>query len=109
MEYFEEGGEDNNAWVAGGGFAYTMDPFVFGMQGSHGHYDGTDAFSLTPNPGGSRTLNRVVATIDYALAPGINLDAELGYTWFKDTGDAASDDQDKYSAFNIAIGSAFTF
>src|SRR5262249_41196167 len=59
MEYYEEGGEDNNAWVAGGGFAYSMDPFVFGVQGSHGHYEGTDAFSLAQNPGGSRNLNRV--------------------------------------------------
>ncbi len=40
MEYFEEGGDDNNAWVAGGGVAYTMDQWVFGTQGSHGHYEG---------------------------------------------------------------------
>jgi hypothetical protein len=109
MEYFEEGGEDNNAWVAGGGFAYTTDPWVFGIQGSHGHYEGTDAFSLTQNPGGSRNLNRVIATANYALAPGIMLDAEIGYTWFKDSGDGVPDDQDHYSAFNVAIGSSFMF
>jgi hypothetical protein len=109
MEYFEEGGEDNNAWVAGGGFAYTADPFVFGMQGSHGHYEGTDAFSLTQNPGGSRNLNRIIATMDYAMAPGVNLDAEIGYTWFDDSGAGVPDDQDHYHAFNVAIGSVFNF
>ena len=109
MEYFEEGGEDNNAWVAGGGFSYTTDPWVFGIQGSHGHYEGTDAFSLTQNPGGSRNLNRVIATVNYAMSPGIMLDAELGYTWFKDSGDGVPDDQDHYNAFNVAIGSSFMF
>jgi hypothetical protein len=109
MEYFQEGGGDNDAYVAGGGAAYSMDPFVFGIQGSHGHYAGTDAFSLTPNPGGSRSLNRIVTTLDYAMAPGVNLDAEIGYTWFKDSGDGVSDEEDHYSAFNIAIGSVFTF
>jgi hypothetical protein len=109
MEYFEEGGEDNNAYVIGGGAAYSMDPWVFGIQGSHGHYDGTDAFSLTANPGGSRKLNRIIGTLNYAMAPGVELDAEIGYTWFKDTGDAATDDEDNYSAFNVAIGSVFTF
>jgi hypothetical protein len=109
MEYFNEGGADNDAYVAGGGFAYTMDPFVFGVQGSHGHYDGTDAFSLTANPGGSRKLNRVIATMNYAMAPGIELDAEIGYTWYKDTGDGVPDAEDDYNAFNVAIGSVFTF
>ena len=109
MEYFVEGGHDNDAYVIGGGAAYSMDPFVFGIQGSHGHYDGTDAFSLTANPGGSRKLNRIIATMDYAMAPGINLDAEIGYTWFKDTGDGVPDAEDDYNAFNIAIGSVFMF
>src|SRR3569623_367266 len=109
MEYFEEGGSDNNAYVAGGGAAYSFDPFVVGIQGSHGHYEGTDAFSLPPNPGGSRNLNRVIATVDYALAPGINLDGEIGYTWFKDTGDGGPDEEDHYNAFNVAIGSVFHF
>jgi hypothetical protein len=109
MEYFDEGGDDNDAYVVGGGASYSFDPFVVGIQGSHGHYKGTDAFSLTSNPGGSRNLNRVIATLDYAMAPGINLDAEIGYTWFKDTGDAVPDEEDRYSAFNIAIGSVFEF
>jgi predicted porin len=109
MEYFNEGGNDNDAYVAGGGFSYTTDPWVFGMQASHGHFMGTDAFSLTPNPGGSRNLNRVIGTVNYAMAPGIMLDGELGYTWFSDSGDGVPGDQDHYHAFNIAIGSSFMF
>ncbi|GAB2178409.1 porin [Dongia sp. agr-C8] len=109
MEYFDEGGDDNDAYVVGGGAAYAMDPVVIGIQGSHGHYNGTDAFSLTANPGGSRNLNRVIATLDYAMAPGVNIDAEIGYTWYRDSGEGVPDAEDKYSAFNIAIGSVFEF
>jgi len=50
------------------------------MQGSHGHYNGTDAFSFTADPGGSRNLNRVIATTQYDLGPGVTVDGELGYT-----------------------------
>jgi hypothetical protein len=43
------------------------------------------------------------------MGPGVLLDAELGYTWFRDTAPGADDDQDKYSAFDVGIGSKFTF
>jgi outer membrane protein OmpU len=109
FEFYDIGGDDNDAYVAGAGLAYTMDQWTFGMQGSHGHYKGQTAFSFASNPGGGRDLNRVIATALYALAPGISLDAELGYTWFRDSGDGVPDDQDHYHAFNIAIGSEFTF
>jgi len=109
LEYFQQGGSDNNAYVVGGGGAYTMDAWTFGMQGSHGHYNGTDAFSFTADPGGSRNLNRVIATTQYALGPGVMLDGELGYTWFHDSGDGLTDGQRNYHAFDVAIGSAFSF
>ena len=110
MEYFDTGGKDNNAWVAGGGVSYGVDAWTVGLQGSHGHYDGAGpALTFDQNPGGSRNLNRVILTGNYALGPGVDLDAELGYTWFKDTGDAANDDTDKYNAVSVAIGSKLTF
>jgi outer membrane protein OmpU len=109
LEYFQQGGSDNNAYVAGAGASYTMDAWTFGMQGSHGHYNGTDAFSFTADPGGSRNLNRVIATTQYALGPGVMLDGELGYTWFHDSGDALTDGEQHYHAFDASIGSAFTF
>jgi len=110
MEYFQNGGDDNNAWVAGGGLSYGVDAWTVGLQGSHGHYDGAgSAQSLVSNPGGSRNLNRVILTGNYALGPGVDLDAELGYTWFHDSGDGVDDDKDNYNAFNVAIGSKLTF
>ncbi len=72
MEYFENGGDDNNAWVAGGGVSYGVDAWTVGLQGSHGTYDGAGAAqSLVSNPGGSRNLNRVILTGNYALGPGV--------------------------------------
>ena len=109
LEYYDQGGLDNNAYVAGGGLSYTLDPWTFGLQGSHGHYNGETAFTFAPNPGGSRDLNRVIATGQYALAPGVMLDGEIGYTWFHDGGDAADSATDRYDAYDIAIGSAFSF
>ena len=110
MEYFNTGGADNDAWVAGGGISYGVDAWTVGLQGSHGHYDGTGpALTFDPNPGGSRNLNRVILTGNYALGPGVDLDAELGYSWFHDTGDAADNDTDKYRAISVAVGSKLTF
>jgi hypothetical protein len=110
MEYFENGGEDNNAWVAGGGASYGIDAWTVGIQGSHGHYDGLgSAQSLAQNPGGSRNLDRVILTGNYTLGPGVDLDAELGYTWFHDSGDAADNDTDSYHAASVAIGSTLRF
>ena len=109
MEYYDQGGSDNNAYVAGAGLSYALDPWTFGVQGSHGHYAGETAFTFAPNPGGSRNLNRVIATGQYALAPGIMLDGEIGYTWYHDSGDAADSDTNGYHAYDIGIGSAFTF
>ncbi len=110
MEYFENGGEDNNAWVAGGGVSYGVDAWTVGLQGSHGTYDGAGAAqSLVSNPGGSRNLNRVILTGNYALGPGVDLDAELGYTWFHDSGDDVDNDKDNYNAVSVAVGSKLTF
>jgi outer membrane protein OmpU len=110
MEYFDTGGTDNDAWVAGAGISYGIDAWTVGLQGSHGHYDGAGpALSFASNPGGSRNLNRVILTGNYALGPGVDLDAELGYSWFHDTGDAATNDTDKYQAVSVAVGSKLTF
>ena len=78
------------------------------MQYSHGWYDSlfsTAAFG----DDGHQSLDHVVATANYVLAPGISLDAEIGYTWYKDTHDAKPDDTDSYGAFSVGVGSALTF
>jgi len=33
MEYYDQGGDDNNAYVVGGGLSYSLDPWTFGASG----------------------------------------------------------------------------
>ncbi|HVY99208.1 MAG TPA: hypothetical protein VHA35_06900, partial [Dongiaceae bacterium] len=106
-EYFANGGTDNNAWIIGGGLSYGVDAWTVGLQGSHGYYQASVANGATN--GGHSTLNRIIATGSYALGPGVTLDAELGYTWFHDTGAAADPSLDSYHAFDVQLGSALTF
>jgi hypothetical protein len=110
MEYYDTGGTGNNAWVAGGGASYGIDAWTVGLQGSHGHYNGT-GLGFAPDDGGSRSLNRVILTGSYQMGPGVLLDAEAGYTWFHDSGDAtaATGFDRSYQAADVGIGSKFTF
>ena len=99
-----EGGDDTDAWVAGGGAAYTMDSWTFGAQYSH-------QLAETDISGGGDadfTMDRAVLTANYALGPGIDIDGELGYTWI-DADPEVDDDVDDYSGFEIGIGTAITF
>lgn len=109
LEYYNLGGADNDAYVARGGVSYALDPWTFGLVGSHGQYDGETASSFTADSGDSRSLNRVIATGQYQLAPGISLDGEIGYTWFPDSSDSLPDDRGRTPAYDIAVGSAFSF
>jgi predicted porin len=95
-------GDDIDAWVAGGGVAYTMDAWTFGAQYSYQLSDvkgNDDQF----------TMDRAVLTADYALGPGINVDGEVGYTWTDVDGDLPGDLDDNYDAWEIGIGTALTF
>jgi outer membrane protein OmpU len=97
-----ETGDNVDAWVAGGGVAYTLDAWTFGAQYSH---------QLAEVKGGGDdefTMDRAVLTADYALGPGINLDGEVGYTWL-DTDPETAGDVDDYDAWEIGIGTAITF
>jgi len=110
FEYYDNGGDDNNAWIAGGGASYGVDAWTVGIQGSHGTYDGL-GLGAASDPNGSRTLNRVILTGSYQLAPGVLVDAEVGYTWFHDSGSfsAANNNDPTYHAADVAIGSKLTF
>jgi predicted porin len=97
-----------DAWVAGGGIAYTMDAWVFGAQYSHLGAEGP----------GSATFNdlaqdRAMITVVYNLGPGIQLDGEVAYTWIDTDPEGAETadgtEVDNYDAIEIGLGTAITF
>ncbi|HEY3147675.1 MAG TPA: porin [Dongiaceae bacterium] len=96
-------GSDTDAWVAGGGVAYSVDVWVFGAQYSHQR-------SETGGSGGDAdfTMDRAVLTANYALGPAINVDGEIAYTWL-DTDPESPDGVDDYDALEIGVGTAITF
>ena len=99
---------DIEAWVAGGGVAYTHDAWTFGAQYSYGHrdFERADDFNFDEQI----VTQRAVLTANYALGPGINVDGELGYTWTDtDPEDAGSFFGDDYDGFEIGIGTSLTF
>jgi outer membrane protein OmpU len=109
VEYYNNlvafsGGDETDAWVAGGGFAYTLDAWTLGAQYSHQLAD-TDV-----SGGGDRdfAMDRAVLTANYALGPSIDIDGEVGYTWL-DTDPETDDHVDDYQALEIGIGTAITF
>jgi outer membrane protein OmpU len=108
FQYLDQGGANNNLWVAGAGMAYWMDSLGLGLQYSHGQYYG-EVFDDGLGGDGHRTLDRVVATATYNLAAGVDLDADIGYTWYRDTRDATPDTNDRYGAFEVGIGSSLAF
>jgi outer membrane protein OmpU len=93
---------DNDIWVAGGGISYTLDAWTVGAQYSHQDADTDDAADL------GVTVDRAVLTGNYAMGPGINIDAEVGYVW-TDSDPEAADDFDDYQAVEIGLGTNFTF
>ncbi len=98
-------GIDTDAWVAGGGISYSMDPYTVGFQYSHGDFD-------IDNPGTDNSdanIDRFALTGNYALGPGIAVDAELAYTTQDASGPDFDEGQDNYDAFEIGIGTNITF
>jgi predicted porin len=112
FEYFhnalDQGGDEINNWSAGGGISYTMDAWTVGLQYSHLDSD---------NDGSSDTADfqqdRAVITGNYAMGPGINLDAEVGYTWVDTDPEGALNSEgntvDDYQSLEIGIGTNITF
>ena len=101
----ENGDVVADRWVLGVGASYTMDVWTFGIGYSINEAD-------IDNEGGADsdfTLQRVVATANYNLGPGIDLDGAIGYTWQDVSGPDFEDSDDKYDAIEIGIGTAITF
>jgi predicted porin len=96
---------EQDAWIAGGGIAYTHDAWIFGAQYSYREDDFTFFdFDL------EHRQHRGVLTANYALGPGIDLDAEIAYTRAdtNNLGNVLFGD-DNYDALEIGFGSAITF
>jgi predicted porin len=96
-------GSDTDAWVAGGGVAYSVDDWVLGLQYSHqrSETDGSGSDAVF-------TMDRAVLTASYALGPAINVDGEIAYTWL-DTDPESVNGVDDYDAVEIGIGTNIVF
>jgi outer membrane protein OmpU len=97
-----------DAWVAGGGISYNLDPWVIGAQYSH-----LNAENHANSPTNDFTQDRAMLTATYALGPGIDLDAEIAYTWVDTNpeGGTTADgtEVDGYDALEIGLGTTLTF
>lgn len=112
FEYMKhlEGGQsttnvrNNNGdmWVAGGGMAYKFDAFTLGAQ-----YSYSSVQDIGGTQGNNRRIHQVELTGQYAMGPGVSLDAGIGYAH------ADGDNTDKanggYDSFNVGLGTSFTF
>lgn len=93
-------GDDRNYWFAGAGAAYKIDAFTVGLQ-----YDHTEG-EITGN-NIERHIDAVALTGNYAMGPGIDLDATIQYTTASgDKGDAA---HGGYDSVSLGLGTAFKF
>jgi len=102
-----------DGFVVGGGIEYDLEPWTIGLQYSHGRFDIANEFEDNDtrffDSGDNFTLNRLVATAELEFAPGINFDAELGYTWANADGNSEQKEADGYDAIEFGIGSAIEF
>lgn len=105
MRHIESAGLTNSGgdfWVAGGGLSYTLDAWIFGAQYSYSHIE-----DVGGTQGDNRRVHQAVLTAQYALGPGIGLDAELGYAHAN--GSATDGAHGGYNSYNIGLGTSFTF
>jgi predicted porin len=94
-------------WVLGIGAAYEVEPWTFGIGYSISEAD----IAIRGEPDEEFTQQRVALTANYTLAPGIDLDGEVAYTWSDADPESAPDFSDfaDYDAFEIGTGIAIEF
>jgi predicted porin len=101
----ENGDVVADRWVLGVGASYTMDVWTFGIGYSINEAD-------IDNEGGDDsdfTLQRAVATANYNLGPGIDLDGAIGYTWQDVSGPDFDESADNYDGLELGIGTSISF
>jgi predicted porin len=93
---------NGNMWTAVGGASYKIDAFTLGAQ-----YSYSDIQDIGGTQGNDRRVHQVELTGQYAMGPGIALDAGIGYAHADgDKGDKANGG---YDSFNVGLGTSFTF
>lgn len=105
-----EFGNEHDAWVAGGGVAYNYNAWTFGAQYSY-RDDDFDSYFDGDHDRQETVQQRAVVTVDYVLGPGLNLDAEVGYTWrdFDPEDENTFFTDDNYDGLEIGLGSSLRF
>jgi outer membrane protein OmpU len=100
-----------DAWVAGGGIAYTYNAWTFGAQYSYREDTLRFESSFSDETKDEFVQQRAVATVNYTLGPGINIDGEVGYTWRDQDPEAAfpTFTNDDYEGLEFGIGTALSF
>lgn len=93
-------GAGEDIWMVGAGFAYNIDAWTIG--GGYTYLE-TEVAGFSDDS----ALQRGGFTLIYGMAPGINLDAGIFYTWNEEADD--SDPADNYDAFEVSVGSALEF
>ncbi len=96
---------EQDSWIAGGGVSYNYDAWTFGAQYSY-RQDDVTFFNFDLD----HRQHRGVLTANYAMGPGIDVDAEIGYTRADtDALGALFFGDDNYDGLEIGIGSSITF
>ncbi|MEZ5829902.1 MAG: porin [Dongiaceae bacterium] len=103
----ENGDVVADRWVFGVGAAYEIEPWTLGIGYSINKSD----IRIDGAPDERFTQQRVTLTANYDLAPGINLDGEIAYTWSDAGPEDAPDFADfaDYDALELGTGIAITF
>jgi predicted porin len=86
-------------WVVAVGGTYNFDAWTVGLGWSHGEYE-----KGTTNTGDTEvgTLNIYMLTAGYALGPGIDIGAEVGYNDYSDN--ATVDTSNDYNSWEVGMG-----
>ncbi|MBX7145816.1 MAG: porin [Alphaproteobacteria bacterium] len=99
---------DSTKW--GLGATYNWDEWTLGLGYAHGSYDAVSLDGLHKNGHDRDTLDTVSFSMQYALGPGITLDAGLNYDVYDDARDEGQNDLDgDYKGVSIATGFGITF
>jgi predicted porin len=95
-------GAGQDVWGVATGLTYNVDAWTVGL--GYAHSDGEIA-----GVSDDRYVDRVGVTGNYAMGPGIDLDAGIFYTWADADEDDADADFQNYDSIEFAVGSSISF